>query len=425
MNYNAYDIERYLKRQMNAAEMHAFEKAMMDDPFLSDAVDGYRSQMEHINIRADLKELKAQINDRENKATVIPVSFRKWMSIAAGFIIVLSLAVVLYRIYYHSPEENNTIAAIKEKPKDTSAVIPKTQVDSNTVAVNEPKAAIEPAPVFIPSKKVPAIVYKDSLKEMTDDVANNDNSVATNEIKVQQPPAAAAPPPTTRPVVEKSDNARTENTGIVSYEFKKQANNVKLNKFTGKVVDEHNTPLPFANITELNSGIGTYADVNGNFNLISADTVLRIETKSVGYLGIVSHLNYNSNQKIVLKDESVVANAPTNNDFLEKYKNRKSKMEEEINETESEPVDGWKNYNTYIANNVREPIKFKEQQTGITGKNVVLSFDVQPDGNITNFKVEKSNCSSCNSEAIRLLKEGPKWKSKTGKTERTHYTVQF
>jgi outer membrane biosynthesis protein TonB len=127
-----------------------------------------------------------------------------------------------------------------------------------------------------------------------------------------------------------------------------------------------------------------------------------------------------------LKDEAVVANAPTNNDFLERYKNRKSKMQEDIDETESEPVDGWKNYDTYVANNLREPLNFKQnQQNNIAGKQVVISFDVQPDGNITNFKIEKSDCSSCNSEAIRLLKEGPKWKSKTGKTERTRYTVQF
>lgn len=421
MNYNAYDIERYLKGQMNAAEMHAFETALMDDPFLSDAVDGYRSQLEHINIRADLKELKSEINDRKNKATVVPLSFRKWMSVAAGFIIVLSLAVVLYRIYYHAPGETNSIAAAEQKAKDTTAAIPQTKVDSNTVAINEPKPATEPTPVFIPSKKVPVVVSKDTDKELAEVELKNNNAVALNETKIQQPSPAAAPQVAAKPL-----NIKTENAGAAPSEFKKQAGYVKLNKFTGKVVDENNNPLPFANITEVNSGVGTYADVNGNFNLISSDTLLHIETKSVGYNGLVSQLRYNTNQRIVLKDEAVVANAPTNNDFLERYKNRKSKMQEDIDETESEPVDGWKNYDTYVANNLREPLNFKQnQQNNIAGKQVVISFDVQPDGNITNFKIEKSDCSSCNSEAIRLLKEGPKWKSKTGKTERTRYTVQF
>jgi hypothetical protein len=58
INYSAHDIERYLNRQMNAAEMHAFEKAMMDDPFLADAVDGYRSMPAAQSIQSDLAELK-------------------------------------------------------------------------------------------------------------------------------------------------------------------------------------------------------------------------------------------------------------------------------------------------------------------------------------------------------------------------------
>ena len=58
-------------------------------------------------------------------------------------------------------------------------------------------------------------------------------------------------------------------------------------------------------------------------------------------------------------------------------------------------------------------------------KEVELSFDVNPDGTIANVKVERSNCSTCNNEAIRLIKEGPKWKSKSGKKERARFTVQF
>ncbi len=419
MNYNAYDIERYLKGQMNAAEMHAFETALMDDPFLSDAVDGYRSQLEHINIRANLKELKSEINNRKNKAAVVPLSFRKWMSVAAGFIVVLSLSVVLYRIYYSS-KENNVVAVTEQKENDTVAVIPQTKFDSADIAINELRTGSEPKPFFIPSKKAAIIPKNDDTKEKASEISENDPSVAMNEVKI------LPSPPSTASSSSKPLAVRSENPGYIAPDYKKQAAYARLNKFTGKVVDENNNPLPFANITEVNSGVGTYADVNGNFNLVSSDSVLHIETKSVGYNGIVSQLNYNTNQRIVLKDDAVVANAPTAKDFLERQKNRKSKMEEDIDETESEPADGWKNYNTYVANNIREPLNFdKKQQSNLLSKEVSISFDVLPDGNITNLKVEKSNCTSCNSEAIRLLKEGPKWKSKTGKTERTRYTVQF
>ena len=40
-NYTHFDISRYLNHEMTKTEMHDFEKAMMEDPFLADAFEGY------------------------------------------------------------------------------------------------------------------------------------------------------------------------------------------------------------------------------------------------------------------------------------------------------------------------------------------------------------------------------------------------
>jgi len=42
VNYTAADIEKYWKGKLSSAEMHAMEKAAMDDPFLADALEGYK-----------------------------------------------------------------------------------------------------------------------------------------------------------------------------------------------------------------------------------------------------------------------------------------------------------------------------------------------------------------------------------------------
>ena len=42
INYTFEDIQRYLQGKMSAAEMHEIEKAALQDPFLSDAIEGYR-----------------------------------------------------------------------------------------------------------------------------------------------------------------------------------------------------------------------------------------------------------------------------------------------------------------------------------------------------------------------------------------------
>lgn len=194
------------------------------------------------------------------------------------------------------------------------------------------------------------------------------------------------------------------------------------------MVDENNQPLPFANITEVKSGVGTYADAKGNFVMVATDSVLSIETRSVGYNTTNVFIRNNQQQKIVLRDEAVSYGYLTKEQLFERNKKRTGIMKEELNEMESEPIDGWDNYSMYVLNNTRnsrftdEKIRLKDKASA---KEVEVSFDVMPDGNIANFKVERSNCVTCNNEAIRVLKEGPKWKSKTGKTERTRFTVRF
>ena len=67
IQFSAADIERYHKGLMNAKEMHAIEKAAMDDPFLADALDGYNLQ--GVNVSADLNELKKRLDERTGQVS--------------------------------------------------------------------------------------------------------------------------------------------------------------------------------------------------------------------------------------------------------------------------------------------------------------------------------------------------------------------
>lgn len=423
INYNAHDIERYLNRQMSAAEMHAFERAMMDDPMLADAVDGYQSVIVERNIDADLAELKTKLNPKKENVKVITGFFRPWMSVAAGLVIVLT-AVLFYR-YQNQKEPAETVAVKEQKAADSLPVLKETIVDSTTVAINE-TSPIQEIPV---TPKVPPKKESKQLKEEALLTDNKSDFAKSEQVVTARPDtnvvaATTAPAPAVASL-EKKD--QTYNYNIAKSEAKTKAKLPTLNKFTGVVVDENNNPLPFANITEVKSGVGTYADAKGFFNMIAADTVLNIETRSVGYSSANVLLRNNQQQKIVLKDEAVIAGAPTGNQLFERNRNRTSSMKEEVTEMESEPVDGWDKYSTYVLNNLRTPDindkrRFSESHLQ---KEVELSFDVNPDGSIANVKVERSNCSTCNNEAIRLIKDGPKWKSKTGKKERARFTVQF
>jgi hypothetical protein len=421
-HYNANDIERYLSKKMTAAEMHLFEEQMMNDPFLADAVDGYQWAGKTISAEEDLAALKQNLN-KGQQGKVVKGSFRQWMSIAAGLIILLSTSVVLYRIFNTEKDTASpkTITEVTKADTDKNQPLPVTD-SQTTVAVTEPSAPNR-ITVITPGKKEPVI---NDVAAVTKP-ANNTGTVADiasvqddkeSKLTYTVPPAATKPSAQINAEAETVVKKETVQQGNYNYNY------TRLNKFSGQVVDENNQPLPFANITERKSRIGTYTDVNGYFTIVSSDTVVNVETKSVGYSTSNTVMRNYQLQRITLKDGAVVANAPTKDQLYEKNKQRTSAKEPEVEEiVTSEPADGWSKYNTYLLNNRREPDLIDKKK--LTGSEVEVSFDVNPDGSIANIKIEKSNCSTCNKEAIRIIQEGPKWKSKTGKTERTRFTVQF
>src|SRR6185436_7189437 len=60
-------------------------------------------------------------------------------------------------------------------------------------------------------------------------------------------------------------------------------NDQQANYFNGRIKDANNNPLPFANITNTRDNVGTYADAQGRFSLVSPDSVLNVQIRSVGF----------------------------------------------------------------------------------------------------------------------------------------------
>lgn len=71
-----------------------------------------------------------------------------------------------------------------------------------------------------------------------------------------------------------------------------------------------------------------------------------------------------------------------------------------------EPVGGLKAFYDYIKSNLKYPEEAKAKN--IQGR-VHVTFVVEPDGSLTNIQVTKSLGYGCDEEAIRLIKNAPKW----------------
>jgi protein TonB len=69
---------------------------------------------------------------------------------------------------------------------------------------------------------------------------------------------------------------------------------------------------------------------------------------------------------------------------------------------------GFEKFKQYIKNNLRWPANSK----GIEGK-VIVTFVIEVDGSLTDIKVARGLSPEFDEEAIRLIRECPKWKPAT------------
>jgi len=83
---------------------------------------------------------------------------------------------------------------------------------------------------------------------------------------------------------------------------------------------------------------------------------------------------------------------------------------------------GIEKFYKYLGNNIKYPAVAKEN--GVQGK-VFVTFVVEKDGTLTDAKVVRGIGSGCDEEAIRVLKNSPKWKAgiQNGRPVRVQYTM--
>jgi hypothetical protein len=99
--YTAKDFELYHSGKMSAHEMHRLEKAALDDPFLEDALEGYKITATPV---ADVHGLQAALDSRTDKGTVVHFAKRwtngMWWKVAAMLILVIGFGWIIYNVSF-------------------------------------------------------------------------------------------------------------------------------------------------------------------------------------------------------------------------------------------------------------------------------------------------------------------------------------
>lgn len=451
--YTAADIQRYLLGNMTVDEMHALEKAALDDPLLAEAMEGYETAP--AGWEAQLANLHQQFQAQTNAVAPVvamkPTPAFRWWKVAAAALILVTGGTLIYQALVPSGKSNSpAIANIKTEQQHTPP-IPSDQAP--TIASADPTNPSSPN--NSPAKDGPFTSNPDQVSNLdtlrNGSVANDDAKQMSSadsafiyrpsEPVVSTNQAGVMPANVERGRAESQMETVASNNGYLNRQQNNTVNNaVNFDQekaadkkesarkpqpgfnqvFNARVLGSDLTPLAFANVSVVDESVGTYADVKGNFKLISTDSIVKVEIKSEGYEPqIVALKSGKSINQIVMKES--MANRVDMGKRKWSAVAKKSYLKADSLVT-AEPADGWNNYNTYLANNIQFSDELRKQN--IHGE-VELSFEVQPNGTIANVKVNKSLCSACDEEAIRLLKQGPQWKLKKGTRGKASIKVAF
>ena len=456
----AADIEKYRKGLLSAKEMHNLEKAALDDPFLADALEGYA--VTGVNINADIVELKNRLAKRIDESKTVPVitlrnlSSSQWWKIAAMFLLIAGAGLLVYQFGFNSKSTDIAQAVQKETVKseakdsgkintpallstDTnikSVIADQQKKDNTETEKNKTSSAVSTKEVILQKRAAPkatndvevtstlsnAPVSKEEINKK-ETVSDN---ISQNKIKAAREEESNAGKVNneelTVPVAEQKRSIAPVQSNENNYKGQRSKTFNQTNIFRGRVTDVNSNALPFSNITNTEDNIGTYSDAKGYFTLTSPDSILKVQVSSLGFESNNVQLQNNvaSNKVLLQEDRSSLSEIVISNKKVNS--NNRSRNNSLVLE-EPEPADGWGNYDIYLANNLKVPETFKNKQAAAAGE-VELSFDVTKDGAPINITIKKSLCETCDKEAIRLIKEGPKWKRKTKKGKAT-VTVSF
>jgi TonB family protein len=459
-SFSAADIEKYHKGQLSTKEMHDLEKAALDDAFLADAVEGYATA--GVNANADIEDLKKRLAAKQQTGKVVPITAGRrsnstWIRAAVMIIAIAGAGLLVYQFAFNTQSDKNiaktdqkTIEEIK--PADSNLAVSPTVADStsikaaniskkteNAVAGNEQSKQV----VIVKQNNGRAAFMADSIKYnfstadklnassapvnfSKDSASSNKNNVANDvyaKKSLRNDKAADLKKESNADgVIDRLEQQKEGGNSNVSRSvtLNNRAQNERNNYFRGRIIDPNNNPVPFANVTNTQDNVGTYSDAKGYFNLVSPDSILDVQIRSIGFDNNRVQLRGDviNNEVVMQEDRNSLAEVVISNkkpNATSRARDTNMKLEE------PEPADGWDNYDTYLVNNLNVPNEIKTKQRS---GNVEVSFEVDKNGEPINIKVERSLCKKCDQEAIRLIKEGPKWKRKVKKGRAT-VTVPF
>ena len=384
-------IEKYLDGELTNVERHEFERRMLEDPFLSDAVEG-------LQLLSDPDERKAILDDLERQFTETLARIRREAARRRNWTIAASVSAVLIAAAAYL----GLRGIDSEDPTIAQQTAPSTEVLSQNEGTNQPISGAE------------------SDEEKADD-ADRDEPITALE---EEPPLSD---PETEEVIVDLDAEITEEspmalanttTDSLGVDEALLAERERESAESLLAAEEEMADDSEAGEEDLGQGIAVEVD---DSSLLEDDTTARDDAMfSQAPQEVAGAPAQQQEDMLTEEQESDVAKR------RESTAAAKSVVAESPVFVPAAPAGGGDAYDLYVTQNLVYPQAAVDNQ--IVG-NVIVEFNIDPSGNVGNFTIVQSLGSGCDEEAIRLIREGPNWVPATRDgvpvDSRVQYTVEF
>jgi TonB family protein len=399
MSNRKNDIERYLRGEMTAAEMHALEKEALRDPFLAEALEGVDQAGSHDKFLFDLNELHKSVRQRTKARRGKVISITRWSyGIAAGLIL-LALSSV-YIISLIQSKESRQLAEEVPSSKDMEVQKDSTVADSSVtkelLTYDDNRADQQSESQETES----ATESDDPNSEVPLSEVGQEETVNREAERVVMADLTEYPP--VYDTITHTDEIADLALPPVQQTLSGRASGVVVsNLVRGKVVSaEDGLGLPGVNVLIKGTSTGTVTDVNGDFELVTNDPNQTLVFSFIGLKALEMSIADRKELNVKMSADAmqlseVVATGYSGSD-----------TESHTIVQFAEPSGGRQQFRKYLAERMIYPAEAKEKK--IEGR-VTVQFSVDEQGNLGDFKVLRSLGYGCDEELIRLIKEGPKW----------------
>lgn len=453
-------LKGWISGNAGLQEERELQQLAQDDPFLTDALDGYQSTAGEDH-DLHLQSLRKRLAIKDEKRRGLPILLR----VAAGGAILIAALFALQLVNSgasdqigeavpatESVEENATATAEQDEvvAEEKASPLAEEESELEEATLSKPAPAVpakenaQPKPPAKPRKKASSPTQVAAAKEKKPTVAageGRDERIAAADIEEKSVAFEDLGITEEEELMEREEAAATARSAGVSARKREQAPRLDeqvvqeeapvfdsfsppastkpgagqntVREISGIVTSPDGEPLVGASVVVPNTNIGTLTDLDGKYNLSLDRNSSELQFSSVGFQQTKVPLPKIDTYDIRLAPD--LAQLSASEVTVSGYKVRKSKKRskadlqpqstakalaiKELNATGVSPAGGINRLNRTIRNKAKR-IKAHPSQVG---QAVSLTFNIVAGNKIENLRIVESKGLALDQEAIRLI----------------------